>query len=240
MAAIALTGFLGHWQQERVSEKRALQHEYETRRLLPPVSVGARTRDPALRYRRALAEGEWQATGQIFVDNQVQRNVAGYHVITPLKLLGTESVVLVNRGWVPRGPSYPAPPPVEVPPGRVTVAGHLSLPITRFVELSSHAVEGTVWQNLTIERYRNATKRDVLPFVLLEQSARLPLEVVTEQPDARAEKNLEYMLTWYALAITVILLWAVLSTKRVSPTSPGSKERTESPGRDSSDKGVES
>ena len=213
LVAVILTGYLGYWQQERTAEKRALQREFDARSRLPPLMLDALTRDPAMRYRQALAEGEWHAPGQIYVDNQVQHGAVGYHVITPLKLQGTLSYVMVNRGWIARASSYPVPPVANVPAGRVSVTGQLTLPSARFLELSHQSVQGSVWQNLTIERFRNATQLDVLPFVLLAEDARPPLEKVTERPDARAEKHVEYMLTWYSLAATVIALWAVLNTK---------------------------
>lgn len=239
LAAVLLTGYLGQWQQERAAEKRALQLEFEARSGQPPVMLDALSRDPALRYRQASADGEWHAAGQIFVDNQVRNEVAGFHVITPLKLHGTDSYVLVNRGWIARGPSYPTPPATTVPVGRVSVTGLLTLPSTRFLELSDQSVLGAVWQNLTIDRYRVATKLDVLPFVLLAADTQPPMEKVTEHPNARASKHLEYMLTWYSLAATVIVLWVVLNARIVQPElvpqrlKAGSRHLSKNKGSDS-------
>ena len=213
LMAVILTGYLGYWQQERAGEKRALQREFDARSRQSPVILDALTRDPATRYRQASAKGEWHAPGQIYVDNQVQHAVVGYHVITPLKLEGTNSYVLVNRGWIARGSSFPLPPVADVAVGRVAVTGQLSLPSSRFLELSHQSVQGSVWQNLTIERYRNVFPLDVLPFVVVVQDALPPLEKVAFRPDARSEKHVEYMLTWYSLAATVIALWVVLNTK---------------------------
>jgi surfeit locus 1 family protein len=217
LAAAILTGYLGHWQQGRAAEKRALQREFDLRSELSPVRIDSRTRDPAMRYRQALAEGEWHAPRQIYIDNQVRHEVAGYHVITPLKLQGTDCYVLVNRGWIARGTTYPAPPFVDVPSGPVSVVGQLTLPSDRFLELSAESNQGAVWQNLTIERFREATGFDALPFVLLAHDAQASLEAIVDRPDARADKHVEYMLTWYSLAVTVIVLWLALNTK-MAPT----------------------
>ncbi len=215
LIALVLTGYLGHWQQDRASAKRAMQLEFDARAGESPITLDQLTRDPALRYRRALAAGEWHAPGQIFVDNQVANGVVGYHVITPMKLSGASTYVLVNRGWIARGSTYPVPPVVSIPHGQVSETGQLTLPTTRFLELSPQAIQGAVWQNLTIERYRNATNLDILPFVMLAQDAPTPLRAVAERPDARADKNVEYMLTWYSLAATTIVLWVVLNLKIV-------------------------
>ena len=46
LAAVALTGYLGHWQQQRAAEKSALQREFDARDQLSPVLLDALTRDP--------------------------------------------------------------------------------------------------------------------------------------------------------------------------------------------------
>lgn len=221
LVAFLLTGYLGSWQQGRAAEKRGLQAEFDARAGEPPVTMGSNTRDPALRYRHGIAQGEWLASAQIYIDNKVNHELAGYHVITPLKLDGSDSYLLVNRGWIPRGSTYPVPPRAEVASGKVNVAGQLSVPTTRFLELSPQSIQGNVWQNLTPERYRDAMRLDVLPFVLLAQETISPLQVVTERPDARADKHTEYMLTWYSLAVTVILLWVGLNTKQITDNLQG-------------------
>ena len=87
------------------------------------------------------------------------------------------------------------------------------LPGNRFLELTQETIQGRVWQNLTIERYRVATGLDVLPLVLLAETATPPLKPVSAHADARAEKHVEYMLTWYSLAATVVVLWLTLNVK---------------------------
>ncbi|MEP7154462.1 MAG: SURF1 family protein, partial [Betaproteobacteria bacterium] len=202
MVMVALTLYLGHWQQGRAAEKRGLQAQYDARASEPSIALTPQATNPEFRYRQAVAEGEWLSSGQVYVDNKVNHEVAGFHVITPLKIDNAGTYVLVNRGWIPRGKTYPLPPKVETPAGHVRVTGLLSVPTSRFLELSSQAVQGNVWQNLTIDRFRDASKLDLLPFVLLASEAVAPLEAVSELPDAREGKHVEYMLTWYSLAAT--------------------------------------
>jgi surfeit locus 1 family protein len=223
-----LTLYLGRWQQERAAEKAALQIEFETRALAKPVMLGAPIPDPiALRYFPASARGEWQVSGQIFLDNKFDKEAVGFHVITPLKIEETNTYVLVNRGWVARGTSYPKPPSISAPSGSVLVEGALSLPSSRFLELAEDTVQGSVWQNLTVERYHRATGHQVLPLVLLVKNADAPFKAVTEHADARAEKHVEYMLTWYSLAATVAILWLTLNIKYrcISVNAPPISER---------------
>lgn len=221
MAALALTLYLGTWQQGRAGDKRTLQAQYDARANLPPLVLDANTKiDVADTYRRANAAGEYDATGQFFLDNKNDGMVVGYHVITPLRLANSSRYVLVNRGFVARGTTYPAPPAVAVPTANVTVSGTLANPNSRFLELGKPqaAAVGNVWQNLTIDRYRAHSGRDVLTLVLLAAPADAGLIARHERPDARAEKHIEYMLTWYSLAATVVVLWLVVNLKFRQPS----------------------
>ena len=223
LCALCLTLYLGYWQQGRATEKAALQAIFEARSAAAPITLGAVTLDPhAMQFSRASVRGEWLASGQIFLDNKFESNAVGFHVITPLKIEGTSRYVLVNRGWIARGFSYPTPPSIPVPSGTVTVEGVLTLPSSRFLELVPETIQGNVWQNLTVERYRRASGHDVLPLVLLAKNSDAQLKSVSENPDARAEKHVEYMLTWYSLAATIVVLWVTLNIKREheSPCEP--------------------
>jgi len=219
LIAVLLTLYLAIWQQGRAAEKRTLQAEYSARTEAPPVVLSSSLKNIEnvgdYRYRLATARGEWQAANQIFIDNKFSDGGAvGYHVITPLKIAGNNSVVLVNRGWVARGSMYPAPPEVNPPEGEVEVQGQLTIPSKRFLELTANATQGNVWQNLTIERYQQLMKLDVLPWIVLASKISPPstaLSLQSERPDAGVEKHIEYMLTWYSLALTVVALWIGLN-----------------------------
>ncbi|MGZ5597925.1 MAG: SURF1 family protein [Usitatibacter sp.] len=217
VALIALTLWLARWQTERGDEKAARQSLLEARIHDPAVVLsGAVAQAEPLLYRRVRASGEWIPAGQIFVDNQVLDGKAGFDVVTPLRLAGGDGAVLVNRGWVARGPEYPRAPAVPVPAGRVEVSGTASLPPRRFLELSADTVAGGVWQNLSIERYRERFAIPVLPVVILSEGEP-GLVPIHESPDSGEAKHREYALTWLSLAVTTLVLWLALNVKRREP-----------------------
>jgi len=212
-ALIALTVCLGVWQTHRGDEKEERQRQLEARvRETAVVLTGSVESAEPLLYRRVRASGDFQAAGQIYVDNQVLQERAGYFVVTPLQLRDG-AVVLVNRGWIARGPAYPDPPPAPPPAGTVEVTGLATLPPARFLELGP-AVSGNVWQNLTIARYRETTKSKVLPVIVLSDAPGAGLEAVHETPDSGVAKHREYALTWFALAATTLALWVGLNLAR--------------------------
>lgn len=213
-ALVALTVYLGIWQTHRGDEKEARQRLLQERtRETPVVLTGSVDAAEPLLYRRVRAAGEFDAARQIYLDNQVMHGIAGFHVVTPLRLRDG-ALVLVNRGWIARAPSYPEPPAVDVPAGRVEVSGVATLPPARFLELGSQTVSGNVWQNLTIERYRAAVRAPVVPVVLLSDAPGAGLEAVHETPDTGVARHREYALTWFSLAATALALWIALNVKR--------------------------
>ncbi len=215
LAFVALTVSLGRWQTHRAEEKEQRQALFEARMHEPAVRLtGAVPSPDALLFRRVQASGRWVAEGQIYVDNQILEGRAGFEVVTPLKLQGTNDSVLVNRGWVARPADYPKAPAVAVPPGPVELSGLATLPPARFLELSSDTISGPVWQNLSIARYRERTGMSVLPVVVLADPPGPGLAAIAQSPDAGSARHREYELTWYSLAITAAVLWIALNLRR--------------------------
>ena len=215
---IALTLSLARWQVNRGAEKTERQRLLESRMAEAPVRLtGSVPSADTLMYRHVRVAGEWIAGRQLFVDNQIREGRAGYFVVAPLRIDNSSDAVLVNRGWIARGPAYPAPPDVALPAGHVEVAGLATRPPARFLELSNDVVAGNVWQNLSIERYRERTGLAVLPVVVLQEGGLQPgLAAVHEKPDAGIAKHQEYALTWFSLAATALALWIGLNVRRTS------------------------
>lgn len=212
---VVLLAWLGQWQSGRAAQKAARQALLEARVAEAPlVLTGALPSAEPLLFRRVRARGSYLAAQQLFVDNRIDRGRAGFHVVTPLAIAGSDAIVLVNRGWVARSPAYPAPPEVPVPAGDVSVEGLATVPPARVLELSADTISGNAWQNLSISRFAARVSRPVLPVVVLASPPAPGLAAVEEKPDAGIAKHREYALTWFSLAATVAALWAGLNLRR--------------------------
>ena len=212
---IALTVWLGNWQHGRAGEKAERQALFEARMAEAPLRLtGAAGSPEPLLYRRIEAEGEWVPERQFFVDNRILGGRAGFHVITPLRIEGSRTLLLVNRGWVPRSAEYPRPPRVPGARGPALVSGIATRPPERFLEFSRQDPASDVVQNLSIERFRARAGQDVIPVVVLAEPPAEGLVAVTEKPDAGIAKHREYSLTWYSLAFTAFVMWIALNLRR--------------------------
>lgn len=222
VVGIAVTLALGDWQLGRAAEKRALKARLEAQAAQPPIHISAARLDAAhVEHRRVVARGVFDPRYAVYIDNRVHRGVPGYHVVMPLRIEGSDRHVLVNRGWIARRLERTELPEVRTPPDRVSVAGVAILPSQRTLELSGKVVEGRIWQNLTIERYRTAVPIDIQPFVIRQDSA-LEDGLVREwvAADFGIDKHYGYAFQWFALAATIFVFYALtqLRRKRTSAT----------------------
>ena len=211
-----LTLSLGNWQSGRADTKRELQARYDAAVREAPIHLGSDLLDhDSVLYRKLEVEGVFDDAHTILIDNRVLNGVAGYHVLTPLRIQGGEVYILVNRGWVATGRSrdrIPAPP---TPPGVVRLEGMAVDPQTRYFELSDTLPQGRVWQNLDFDRYVKATRLPLQPVLLLQTSEQADgLQRSWPRPDTGVESHVSYAFQWYSLAATLVVLWLIINIRR--------------------------
>ena len=218
---MALTVSLGFWQLGRADYKQMLQQRITRLAQQPPVIVGAAgvELDEVL-LRRVAVRGRFEPRHTIFLDNRVHRHQAGFHVVMPLNIAGSGKYVLVNRGWVAAGPERMRVPQVKTPADEVAVRGLAVAPAERFIELSSKVAEGNIWQNLVLERYRQATRLDVQPFIVQQEDV-LDDGLVREWPpvDLKRNTHLAYAVQWFALAAAILIYYVVINVRKRKPAA---------------------
>jgi surfeit locus 1 family protein len=210
IVGVAITLALGNWQLGRGAQKRELKARFEAQAAQPPIHVGAQELAASdMDLRRIEARGVFDPRYTVFVDNRIHQGTPGYHVVMPLKIEGSERYVLVNRGWIARPPLRTELPEVRTPPGPVTITG-VVVPAGRVLELSKEVIEGRIWQNVTIERYRKAMPISIQPFVVRQDSQLDDALVrVWPAPDFGIEKHYGYAFQWFALAATLAVFYAI-------------------------------
>jgi surfeit locus 1 family protein len=98
---VALTMSLGFWQLRRRAQRLAQNAEVISRLADPPVPVRQLTHDSAaLHYRRVILNGRYDYSRQIKIAYRSRDGSPGINIVTPLIIPGTDTAVLVNRGWV--------------------------------------------------------------------------------------------------------------------------------------------
>lgn len=99
MAALCVR--LGFWQVDRLHSRRAQNATVAARLGAPPAPLADVVRDPAsAQYRRATASGTYDYANELALSSRTRAGSPGVNIVTPLRLEGSDTAVLVNRGWV--------------------------------------------------------------------------------------------------------------------------------------------
>lgn len=207
---------LGNWQLSRAREKESRQEQLDLRSQQPAVALPAvPVKFEDMQYRHIEASGVYVPEHTIYLDNKIYQGVAGYHIITPLRISGSSMHVLVNRGWAAADRDRSKLPQVSTPDGPVVVSGVATSATQKTLELSDELVSGQVWENLNLERYRTATGLTLQPVMILQQDdIKDGLMRQWTRPDSGASRNLGYAFQWFAMAFAVSIIYLVLSVKR--------------------------
>ncbi len=212
----------GQWQWNKASRKASLQQQLDARGAEPAIQLPTTRIDAqSLLYRKVVARGQYEPQKQILIDNRTLHGQAGYHVVTPLRLDGSDIRVLVNRGWVPAFADHRQVPQIATPTGSVDVSGTAIAPGTRFFTLGSDSAGPksdwqSVWQNLDLARYGGSVTFPIQPVVIQLDPDSSAGGFVREwgRLDERLQTNLNYAIQWWSFAATTVVLWLVLNFRK--------------------------
>jgi len=213
-SGVAATLALGAWQLGRAHEKEALAAAIRSQGAAPAVGaaelLGLDRR--RLWHRPVRLRGTWLAAHTVFLDNRQMGGRVGFFVVTPLRLAGSEAVVLVQRGWAPRDfVQRDRLPPVATPEGEVEVTGRIAPPPAKLYQFGS-AGSGPIRQNLDLAPFAAETRLPLLADVSVLQTGPASEGLQRQWPEAGAgrgpETNYGYAFQWWALSALIAILYA--------------------------------
>lgn len=198
---------LGFWQLDRAEQKRSLQAKYDARMGDEPVAIGTELRNPAdLQFHRISIAGYYDQSHTVLLDNRVHKGVAGYYVITPLRLNRSDTRVLINRGWVPLGADRATLPDVRPPKDLQRIIGVATVPHAKVFRLAPAEPIGatwqSVWQHMNMKRFTEAVSYPVQPVVVLLDPESQAGGFVRQwrRLDTGIAKHQGYAFQWFSLA----------------------------------------
>lgn len=212
----------GWWQYSKAEKKQALQDSYQQYANAAPSKLPQVIENPeAWRYRPVEVQGEYLPRYQIFLDNQVEGEVAGYHVITPVQIENSPQVILVDRGWIPATDNHADLPKVETPSGKQAFIGKVWIPSSKFYTLEAKGADSKVWQplwqNMDMVRYQASVPMQVLP-VVLRLDADSPAGGFVRNwvmPADRITTHIGYAYQWFGFAVAAFMIYLYVSIKKI-------------------------
>jgi surfeit locus 1 family protein len=216
---IALLISLGRWQLRRADEKRVLFESFAAGTDATQ-TIDLRT-PPVRRYQHVGASGHYDPTRQILIDNMVSSERAGYFVITPFALAGG-GWMLVNRGWVPLGASRAERPAIAVSSDVRQVRGRADHMPSPGIQMGTKAVLAPPYPVVAAFPSRNEIARllgesswtSATDLVLLDPGEPDGYVRNWSPPGFPPMRHIGYAVQWFALALTLFILWVVTNLRR--------------------------
>jgi surfeit locus 1 family protein len=210
---------LGCWQGARAREKAHLLDEAAAGQAAAPTELASSESLESLAGWRPLrVQGVFLAERQGLLDNQVRDGRVGYDILTPLRVNGRDELLLVDRGWLPRGPRREDLPQWSTPDGLVSLTGTLHVPVD--VPLVSGTVSdvfGGAWVVSEID----------LPLLGRQLGAPLARRVLRLDPASEhgfrrdwpvvgmtPQRHYGYAVQWFGLALALLVLYVVAGVRR--------------------------
>ena len=224
LALLALLLWLGHWQWNRAAEKQTLLDRWASQALLAPVAlptVPHGNTAATAQFQRVFANGAYLPGSQVLLDNQTHGGKAGYRVLTSL-LLADGSALMVDRGWVPLPDNArDRLPNVAVSRANRRVQGRLDHFRQAALREATGPLSPVPDNQPRVMNYPDgiavsaAIGRPVYPLVLLLDGTEPDGFVREDAPTLSfgPERHLGYAIQWWALAVTLVLLWGWTALK---------------------------
>lgn len=219
---VAGTGIaLGNWQTHRAEEKIGIADAIAARSQLDPFPLSRLAAGEAPQeFSPVMARGVFVADWPVYLDNRPLHGKVGFYLAMPLRVAGTDKVVLVLRGWFPRDArDLRQLPVIPVPKGEVQIAGLVRASAGKLMQLGETPVltPGAVVQNLDIADLAQASKLPLQNFII-EQTSATDDGLVRDwpAPSSGIDTHRGYAFQWYALAAAAFLFFIVTGFRRAS------------------------
>ncbi|MBY0573815.1 MAG: SURF1 family protein [Undibacterium sp.] len=221
-ALLAVLGVvLGDWQTRRAQEKDGLALQIHEQMQKPAISLNEAGAEVNLQsFQRVKITGQFVTDWPLYLDNRPLFGVAGFYLLMPFKMEGSEQSILVERGWLQRNPyertKFPA---LMTATGTIVLEGVLRKGVDKSMQLgkSEALIPHAIIQNLSLEELTQKTGLKFYPYVV-EQTSDSGDSLVRNwpQPSAGADKHRAYAFQWYGLALMSAMFFLITGIRRLT------------------------
>jgi surfeit locus 1 family protein len=217
---------LGFWQLDRLRERRARNAVVLAARTAEPVVLGPGRLGAELDQRRVRLRGEFDRSAEVVIRGATRDGGPGVRVMTPLRLEGTDTLVLVDRGFVPAPDAVSATLTGLDEPGSQEVAGiALAIPTRRDGGEPLERRGAVTWRGLDLAALRARSSAPLAPISVQQTpDSALPAWPRRQEPAALDDgPHLSYALQWFGFALIAVLgsvaVWIRAWKERPAPRS---------------------
>ena len=204
---------LGIWQIERGQAKTQIMSEFENKLTKDPIYLNAESK----KWDRVSVSGKWENKKQLLIDNVIHQGIAGYKVLTPLRINETNKLILIDRGWIKQNKFRDQLPDIQIPEDFESVIGTLEQPELGLV-LSDELISNNwpkISQTKNVEVISKAYTEEIFPMILLaDPLLKNSLEYIKITPTNMTPiKHYGYSSQWFLmfLVLCFMYIWYGLS-----------------------------
>ncbi len=203
---------LGAWQLSRAAQKNALHAAISAHKALPALDgreLLTLRNEAEVAWRPIRLQGRWIPEHTVFLDNRQMQGKAGFDVLTPLRIDGSDMAVVVQRGWAPRNfLERERLPAVDTPTGAVEVRGLIAPPPPKLYAFAGPE-SGAIRQNLDLGEFRARTGLPLVTGLSVQQTGTASEGLLREWTElgSGVEKHYGYAFQWFALSILIAILY---------------------------------
>lgn len=222
---------LGVWQLDRLEERRIANAALVAALESPPIELNAEaTTLPStgdalteLANRDVVARGTYDFDNQLILKLQTYDSFSGVHLVTPLRLAGSEMAVLVDRGWVPDADVAAGTLTAYDTDGPVVVEGYVAL--TEKLRRQPSAVSAPTGELNEIYRVDIAAIQPDLPYTLLPFYVKesppagiqsTPPFLTAREVDLSEGPHQGYALQWFTFAIGLGVAYVIFVNRQLT------------------------
>ena len=210
---------LGNWQTRRAEEKEAIAALMQEQLLRVPVVLSTAQEFSQLQaFQKVKLKGQFVRDWPLYLDNRPLGGVAGFYVLMPFKIQGSEHAILVARGWLQRNPvERTRIPTLLTDQGIVEIEGVVRDQLDRTMQLGKQEIlkSGSIVQSVPFDELRKQTGLAIVDKVL-EQTSNTGDGLIRDwpKPSAGSDKHRAYAFQWYGLALMAAIFFVVTGIRR--------------------------
>lgn len=203
---------LGTWQLHRYAYKKTLLSTYQERLTAKPTQLG---KDEVGQFQPVSVQGQYLGELTMLVQNKFHNDQLGFEVLTPVKVDGTEKLLLVDRGWVGSIKSSLTP---LFQKGKLS--GYIKILDEHQFILGKNILQPNasplVMQKIDIDEISRITQHAFYPFILrlnpTEPNGFARDWVITS---VIPQRHLGYAVQWFAMAFVLLIAFFCFCCERV-------------------------
>jgi surfeit locus 1 family protein len=220
LAGVTLLLSLGQWQWQRKTWKAALIADRAARASAPAVPLAAvLAAGPVAEYQRVTASGVFRHGNERHLYTPLNAG-PGWEVMTPLHVPAANIAVLVDRGFVPDHLRQAESRSAGQPAGDVTITGRIRYSGTKATFTPANEPVRNIWYWRDLKAMTDGTGATVAYYIEADTSVTSPggwprPGLADPIYNNLSNRHLEYALTWWALAATLIGIYLALVLSRL-------------------------